>query len=304
MRGSTSTAGALAAGFTRNPYDLAWDPCGSSSGSAVAPAANLCAVAIGTETDGSIVCPSGSNAVVGLKPTVGLVAQDGIIPISPSQDTAGPMSRTVDRRGDRPERAALAVRRGRRRAAAARLPDVAPPGSVARRPDRRRSAAFLGRPGRGRCAQPRRRARVRDDARRSERPSSTRSSRSTRRLDRGRRADGPLQRVQGRAWPPTWRAARHGHAVAGRRHRLQRRALRGRAALLRAGAARRRRRHDRPGRPGLPRRASRCASRRPAPTASTGSWPTAASTRSSRLPTATRAAAASPATRSSRSRPA
>jgi amidase len=82
-------------GFTRNPYGLGLDPCGSSSGSAVAPAANLCAIAIGTETDGSIVCPSGSNAIVGLKPTVGLVAQDGIIPISPSQDTAGPMTRSV-----------------------------------------------------------------------------------------------------------------------------------------------------------------------------------------------------------------
>ncbi len=82
-------------GFTRNPYGLALDPCGSSSGSAVAPAANLCAIAIGTETDGSIVCPAGSNAVVGLKPTVGLVAQAGIIPIAHSQDTAGPMTRTV-----------------------------------------------------------------------------------------------------------------------------------------------------------------------------------------------------------------
>jgi len=82
-------------GFTRNPYGLAWDPCGSSSGSAVAAAANLCAVTIGTETDGSIVCPAGRNAIVGLKPTVGLVAQDGIIPISHSQDTAGPMVRTV-----------------------------------------------------------------------------------------------------------------------------------------------------------------------------------------------------------------
>jgi amidase len=82
-------------GFTRNPYGLGWDPCGSSSGSAVAPAANLCAVAIGTETDGSIVCPASSAAIVGGKPTVGLVAQDGIIPISPSQDTAGPMTRSV-----------------------------------------------------------------------------------------------------------------------------------------------------------------------------------------------------------------
>ena len=82
-------------GFTRNPYGLALDPCGSSSGSAVAPAANLCAIAIGTETDGSIVCPAGSNAIVGLKPTVGLVAQAGIVPIAHSQDTAGPMTRTV-----------------------------------------------------------------------------------------------------------------------------------------------------------------------------------------------------------------
>lgn len=82
-------------GFTRNPYDLASDPCGSSSGSAVAAAANLCAIAVGTETDGSIVCPAGSNALVGLKPTVGLVAQAGIVPIAHSQDTAGPMVRSV-----------------------------------------------------------------------------------------------------------------------------------------------------------------------------------------------------------------
>jgi amidase len=81
--------------FTRDPYILDYDPCGSSSGSAVAPAANLCAAAIGTETDGSIVCPSGNNHIVGLKPTVGLVSQDGIIPIAHSQDTAGPMCRTV-----------------------------------------------------------------------------------------------------------------------------------------------------------------------------------------------------------------
>jgi amidase len=82
-------------GFTRNPYILSLDPCGSSSGSGVAPAANLCAAAIGTETDGSILCPAGENNIVGLKPTVGLVAQTGIIPISHSQDTAGPMGRTV-----------------------------------------------------------------------------------------------------------------------------------------------------------------------------------------------------------------
>jgi amidase len=82
-------------GFTRNPYLLGWDPCGSSAGSAVAAAANLSAITIGTETDGSIVCPAGNNGIVGLKPTVGLVAQAGIIPIAHSQDTAGPMVRTV-----------------------------------------------------------------------------------------------------------------------------------------------------------------------------------------------------------------
>jgi len=82
-------------GFTRDPYLLSFDPCGSSSGSAVAPAANLCAGAVGTETDGSVVCPAGNNLVVGLKPTLGLLSQDGIIPIAHSQDTAGPIARTV-----------------------------------------------------------------------------------------------------------------------------------------------------------------------------------------------------------------
>src|SRR6266849_3917201 len=82
-------------GFTRNSYLLSFDPCGSSSGSAVGSATNLCATAVGTETDGSVVCPSGNNLNVGLKPTVGLVSQDGIIPIAHSQDTAGPMCRTV-----------------------------------------------------------------------------------------------------------------------------------------------------------------------------------------------------------------
>jgi amidase len=82
-------------GFTRNPYRLDLDPCGSSSGSGVAPAANFCAAAIGTETDGSVLCPAGENHVVGLKPTLGLVSQKGIIPIAHSQDTAGPMARNV-----------------------------------------------------------------------------------------------------------------------------------------------------------------------------------------------------------------
>jgi amidase len=82
-------------GFSYDPYLLSFDPCGSSSGSAIAPAANLCAAAIGTETDGSVVCPAGNNLVVGLKPSIGLLPQDGIIPIAHSQDTAGPMTRTV-----------------------------------------------------------------------------------------------------------------------------------------------------------------------------------------------------------------
>jgi amidase len=82
-------------GQCRNPYALDRNPCGSSSGSAVAVSANLCAVAVGTETNGSIVCPSNANGVVGIKPTVGLVSRSGIIPISHTQDTAGPMARTV-----------------------------------------------------------------------------------------------------------------------------------------------------------------------------------------------------------------
>ena len=82
-------------GQCRNPYVLDRNPCGSSSGSGVAVSANLVTVAIGTETDGSIVCPSSATGLVGIKPTVGLVSRSGIIPISHSQDTAGPMARTV-----------------------------------------------------------------------------------------------------------------------------------------------------------------------------------------------------------------
>jgi amidase len=82
-------------GQTKNPYITDRNPCGSSSGSGVAVAANLCAVAIGTETNGSIACPSSINGIVGIKPTVGLWSRSGIIPISATQDTAGPMARTV-----------------------------------------------------------------------------------------------------------------------------------------------------------------------------------------------------------------
>jgi len=82
-------------GQTKNPYVLDRNPCGSSSGSAVAVSANLCAVAVGTETWGSIMCPSNANGIVGIKPTVGLWSRSGIVPISYTQDTAGPMARTV-----------------------------------------------------------------------------------------------------------------------------------------------------------------------------------------------------------------
>ena len=82
-------------GQTRNPYVLDRNPCGSSSGTGAAIAANLAAIGVGTETDGSIVCPSSVNGLVGIKPTVGLVSRSGIIPISRTQDTAGPMARTV-----------------------------------------------------------------------------------------------------------------------------------------------------------------------------------------------------------------
>ena len=82
-------------GLTRNPFALDRNPCGSSSGSGAAVSANLCAAAVGSETDGSVVCPSSSNGIVGIKPTLGLISRSGIIPIAHSQDTAGPMASTV-----------------------------------------------------------------------------------------------------------------------------------------------------------------------------------------------------------------
>ncbi|MGH8061199.1 MAG: amidase [Pseudoxanthomonas sp.] len=96
FRSTHSTSGwSGRGGQTRNPYALDRSPCGSSSGSAVAVSANLAVAAIGTETDGSIICPAAMNGLVGLKPTVGLISRDGIIPISFSQDSAGPMTRSV-----------------------------------------------------------------------------------------------------------------------------------------------------------------------------------------------------------------
>ena len=96
FRSTKSTSGWSArGGQVRNPYALDRNPCGSSSGTGTAVAANLAAAGVGTETDGSIVCPSGAAALVGIKPTVGRVSRSGNIPISHSQDTAGPMARTV-----------------------------------------------------------------------------------------------------------------------------------------------------------------------------------------------------------------
>jgi amidase len=96
FRSTNSSSGWSArGGQTNNPHVLDRNPCGSSSGSAAAVAANLASVTIGTETDGSIVCPSGANGVVGIKPTLGLVSRAGVTPISAEQDTAGPITRTV-----------------------------------------------------------------------------------------------------------------------------------------------------------------------------------------------------------------
>ena len=91
----SSSGWSARAGQVKNPYALDRNPCGSSSGSGVAVAANLAAVAVGTETDGSVTCPASVNGIVGIKPTIGLVSRAGIIPIAHSQDTAGPMTRTV-----------------------------------------------------------------------------------------------------------------------------------------------------------------------------------------------------------------
>ncbi|TXG64811.1 hypothetical protein EZV62_011805 [Acer yangbiense] len=95
FRGLAPNGWCARSGQGKNPYVLSADPCGSSSGSAISVAANMAAVTLGTETDGSILCPSSYNSVVGIKPTVGLTSRDGVIPISPKQDTVGPICRTV-----------------------------------------------------------------------------------------------------------------------------------------------------------------------------------------------------------------
>jgi len=97
FRSTRSTSGwSGRGGLVRNPYALDRNPCGSSSGTGAAIAANFATVGVGTETDGSIICPSGATSLVGIKPTLGLVSRSGIIPIAHSQDTAGPMARTVE----------------------------------------------------------------------------------------------------------------------------------------------------------------------------------------------------------------
>ncbi|RZB74017.1 putative amidase [Glycine soja] len=83
------------AGLARNPYVESGSPCGSSSGSSIAVATNMVTISLGTETDGSIICPAHHNSVVGLKPTVGLTSRAGVIPVSPRQDTIGTVSDTV-----------------------------------------------------------------------------------------------------------------------------------------------------------------------------------------------------------------
>ena len=156
-------------GFTRNPYDLAWDPCGSSSGSAVAAAANLCAIAVGTETDGSIVCPAGSNA--DRRPqTDGRARRPGRDrPHRPQPGHGGSDGPHRDRRRDHAQRAALALRRGAWPATPARLPGIPRARVVARGPDRGRSAAVRRRRSGGRRAERGHRACTGRDAIASER---------------------------------------------------------------------------------------------------------------------------------------
>ena len=147
FRGDRSSSGWSArGGQTRNPYVLDRNPSGSSSGSAVAVSANLCAVAVGTETDGSILSPSSYNGIVGVKPTLGLISRSGIIPIAHSQDTAGPMARSV-------QDAALLLNalagsdpgtrnRPKQCARSCGLLFRPPPGLPQRRPDWRRARVF------------------------------------------------------------------------------------------------------------------------------------------------------------------
>ena len=187
FRSTRSTSGwSSLGGQTRNPYVLDRSPCGSSSGSAVAVAAALAPLALGTETDGSIVCPAAANGVAGIKPTLGLVSGRGIVPIAHSQDTAGPIARNV-------RDAALLMRAIEEPGA---RPDAPTWPSASSRATRVRERAGDARPPHGRAA--RRRARLlwgrqRSRARRRLRrwlEVATRPRRGARRPARGRRRRG------------------------------------------------------------------------------------------------------------------
>ena len=216
-------------------------PCGSSSGTGAAIAANLAAVGVGTETDGSIVCPSSVNGLVGIKPTVGLVSRSGIIPISHSQDTAGPMTRTVA------DAAVLLsamagvdrARRRRRRRQPAKACDYTKAldaGALKGRADRRRPEAVLR-------LQPARPTRVIDAAiaemkargrghRRSRGHSDGGDARRLRARDPALRVQGGSERLSGRLGPSAQGALARG------RDRLQRAREGARDAVLRPGAVR------------------------------------------------------------------
>ncbi len=226
-------------GQTKNPYALDRNPCGSSSGTGSAIAANLAAVGVGTETDGSIVCPSSVAGLVGIKPTVGLVSRSGIIPISHSQDTAGPMTRTVtDAAVLLTAMTGVDARDIATKASAGRAVDYAKgtrPWSAQGSAHRRGSQAVLR-------VQPRRRSvdrrgHCRDEG---EGCDHSRPRGHPDRVDaRGLRARHPALRVQGRFERLSGRSRSIGEGqVAGGRDRVQRAREGARDAVLRPGTVR------------------------------------------------------------------
>ncbi len=200
FRSSKSSSGwSGRGGQTKNPYALDRNPCGSSSGTGAAIAANLAAIGVGTETDGSIVCPSSVAGLVGIKPTVGLVSRSGIIPISHSQDTAGPDGAHGRGRGRAPDGDDRRRRARRRHQGIGRQGRRLLEGPRRRRAqgraDRRRPQALLRLQPRRRPGD--RRGHCRDEgARRGHRRSRGHSDRVD---DRRLRARDPALRVQGRS---------------------------------------------------------------------------------------------------------
>ena len=226
-------------GFTRNPYVLSWDPCGSSSGSAVAAAANLAALTVGTETDGSIICPAGNNNVVGIKPTLGLVSQQGIIPIGHSQDTAGPMTRTVTDAAILLNTLKSPFGPVKGQQGAPRLPEVPQARGSGGSTDRRRSAQLPGGLLRGPRAEPGDRAGTRRDARRRRDDHRHRPGRMPRPEQLVRAGvHGPAQRVQARRGGVHEAAPPHEDAHPRRPDRVQHRPLRAGDDVLRSGDVR------------------------------------------------------------------